>query len=336
MLDAPRGLDLDTLLEAAEDTSPALVIPAVARHLEQGLGVEGVTYWIADAAGQAVRRFDDGETRSTRQGPVGKAWREQVVVRDDSWWVPVTVRGDALGVLEVRPGPDRRDDDRFRREIGTVAHLLGYLTVANQRHTDVYETARRSVPFDLAMEIQRRLLPQAFVCEGGSFTLAGWLEPSSSAGGDTFDYIASEDRLTVTLIDAVGHDVAAAVLATLTVNGLRHARRRGADVREQADEAHRVLDRHSSLEEFATGVLLEIPLRSGDGSDGDAGEVVCTVVNAGHPQIRRVRDGEVEVLSVPPDPPFGMPLRRSQGGYSAHELPLRPGDRLVLITDGML
>jgi serine phosphatase RsbU (regulator of sigma subunit) len=335
MPDAPRGLDLDALLAAAEDASPALAVTTVARHLEEGLGVEGVRFWIADAAGQALRRFEDGETLSAREGPVSVAWREQRIVRDDSWWVPVTVRGDALGLLEVRPGPDRRDDDRLSRELGTVAHLLGYLTVANQRHTDVYETARRSVPFDLAMEIQRRLLPQAFVCEGGSFTLAGWLEPSSSAGGDTFDYIASADRLSVTLIDAVGHEVEAAVLATLTVNAMRSARRRGGGVQAQADEAHAVLDRHSALEKFATGVLIEVPLQSG-GAPTEDGPTTCRVVNAGHPQLRRVRDGEVEVLRLAPDPPFGMPLPRTRDGYAVHDLELLPGDRLVLLTDGML
>ena len=341
MPDAPRGLDLDALLAAAENASPASAVATVARHLEEGLGVEGVTFWIADAAGQALRG-SDGARLSTREGPVSAAWRGQRVVRDDSWWVPVTVRGDALGLLEVRPGPDRRDDDRLSRELATVAHLLGYLTVANQRHTDVYETGRRSVPFDLAMEIQRRLLPQAFVCEGGSFTLAGWLEPSSSAGGDTFDYIASDDRLTVTLIDAVGHEIEAAVLATLTVNAMRNARRQGADVRAQAEHAHRVLDQHSAPEKFATGVLLEVPLHSGsalddgDAGDGDEGPTTCLVVNAGHPQVRRVRDGEVEVLRLPPDPPFGMPLPRTRDSYTVHELPLLPGDRLVLLTDGML
>ena len=72
------------------------------------------------------------------------------------------------------------------------------------------ELVRVSEPVSTVLEmteIQRRLLPQAFVCEGGSFSLAGWLEPSSSAGGDTFDYIASADRLTVGLVDAVVENV---------------------------------------------------------------------------------------------------------------------------------
>ncbi|WP_139979540.1 PP2C family protein-serine/threonine phosphatase [Nocardioides litoris] len=336
MHDAPTGLELGTLLAAAEDASPAEAVPTVARHLEESLGVAGVDYRIADAAGQALLRLSDGEQRSTHAGPVSRAWREQRVVGPDEsddgrWWVPVTVRGDALGLLEVHPGAQRRGDG-FGRELATVAHLLGYLTVANQRHTDAYETARRSEPFDLAIEIQRRLLPQAFVCEGGSFSLAGWLEPSSTAGGDTFDYIASADRLSVGLVDAVGHDVRAAVLATLTVNALRNVRRQGADLQEQADEAHRVLDRHSTGEQFATGVLLELPLTGAGRADGG---VACRVVNAGHPQVRRVRDGEVVHLDVPPDPPFGMPLPRDRQGYAVHDVELQPGDRLVLLTDGM-
>ena len=64
--------------------------------------------------------------------------------------------------------------------------------------------------------------PASYTCEAGQFTLAGWLEPASSVGGDTFDYTLDRDTLQVSITDAVGHQVAAALLATLLVGSLRN------------------------------------------------------------------------------------------------------------------
>ena len=71
-------------------------------------------------------------------------------------------------------------------EIGQVAHLLAFVVIANRQHTDLFEWGQRSRPFSLSAEIQQRLLPQARTCEAAAFTLAGWLEPAASIGGDTF------------------------------------------------------------------------------------------------------------------------------------------------------
>ena len=53
------------------------------------------------------------------------------------------------------------------------------------------------------------------------------MEPASSVGGDTFDYELDRDALQLSITDAVGHEVEAALLATLLVASLRNGRRRG-------------------------------------------------------------------------------------------------------------
>ncbi len=330
--------DLGQLLSAAEDVSPAEAVSAAAAHLEGQLGARTVRFLIADAGGQALLDLVTDEPHAVDATSPGLAWREQRLRVDDQGvaWVPVTVRGDALGVLGVELDDPALmadgADPETRDLLAGVGHALGYVLVANQRYTDHFEVARRSEPFDLSMEIQRRLLPAAFICEGGSFTLAGWLEPSSTAGGDTFDYIASADRLTVTLTDAVGHDVAASLLATLTVNAVRNARRRGQTLLEQARAAHRALCDFAGHEDYATGLLLEVPLRSTEAQHHLESPAVLSMVNAGHPVPRLVRDGAVTRLEVAPDTPFGV---EPGSRYGAHHLELHPGDRLVLLTDGM-
>jgi serine phosphatase RsbU (regulator of sigma subunit) len=234
--------------------------------------------------------------------------------------VPVTDRGDAIGLIEL--DLSRPADDDVVADVAAAAHALPYVVIAARRHTDVFGWGQRTTHFALAAEIQRRLLPASYTCEAGQFTLAGWLEPVASVGGDTFDYALDRQALQVSITDAVGHQAAAALLATLTVGALRDARRKGLGLFEQARYASDALAEHAELGRFVTGQLVRIDLASG----------LAVVVNAGHPFPLRLRGGRVEELRLEIDPPFGIMPGTS---YRLQHLPLEPGDRLVLLTDGM-
>lgn len=346
-------MDIARLLVAAEDASPAAAVLAATQELRRVLATGEVRFLIADAGGNAlIDHLDDAVREDLNTTLPGTAWRNQRLETDAEHrraYVPVTVRGDALGVLTVElpddgswTTPAALSEAPVVREavaaqLSAMAHALGYVVIANQRHTDVYQTAMRSTPFALTMEIQRRLLPAAFVCEGGAFTLAGWLEPSASAGGDTFDYVASSHQLTASLTDAVGHDVTAALLATLTVNALRNARRTGASLVEQAEAAHQALLAHAEDGQFVTGILFEVDLSTDHDAPAAAAEappeagVTVRLINAGHPGGLLLSRGEVTSVTPAGSPAFGI----GAGGFELQELRLLPGDRLLLMTDGM-
>jgi serine phosphatase RsbU (regulator of sigma subunit) len=207
-------------------------------------------------------------------------------------------------------------------DVRSAAHALAYVVIAARRHTDVFEWGQRSRPFALAAEIQRRLLPAAYTCEAGQFTLAGWLEPANTVGGDTFDYTLDRDSLQLSITDAVGHQVPAALLATLLVGSLRNGRRRDMGLAELAAYANDTLAEHAGPGQFVTGQLLRVDLHTG----------VAAIVNAGHVLPLRLRDGRVEEVELRVEPPFGVVPGKS---FVVQPFPLEPGDRLVFLTDGM-
>lgn len=329
---------LRSLLAKVESASPVAAVEVVADELALIFGAREVTFLIADFSGRAVFRMgratpDAARTRfpGAEQVQLPGTVYERVLTSQQMdvsevdggtrLTIPVTSRGDAVGLLELYL-PYRPDEEAVA-EIANAGHALAYIVVANRRLTDLFEWGQRSTPFTLAAEIQRRLLPGAFTCETSQFTVAGWLEPASSVGGDTFDYTVDQHSLQVSITDAVGHDVAAAVVATVLVGSLRNERRRGADLGKQLSNANDALAAHASAGQFVTGQVLHIDLNSG----------AATIVNAGHPFPLRLRGGRVEEIELEIDLPFGLMAGRS---FRLQRLPLEAGDRIVLLTDGML
>ena len=337
---ARSGLDIGLLLDAVEAAPPVAAADVAGSVLGKMFGAVEVSFLIADYSGDSLIRLGHasaaGATR--RQGretaervalegtPHGRALAVQaveVVGGEDGTCVyaPVTSRGEAVGVLEMLL--DATPDEQTVGDIGRAAHALAYVVIANRRYTDLFEWGQRSVPLSLAAEIQHRLLPGSYTCEGGQFTLAAWLEPAGDVGGDTFDFSLDRDVLWFSMTDAMGHSVNAALLATLLVGSVRNGRRAGATLAEQAALADAALMEHAGDLQYVTGQIVRVDLR------GRTAEII----NAGHPSPLRLRDGVAEEVALEADPPFGTtPGYR----YRAQVLPLEPGDRLIFLTDGVL
>jgi serine phosphatase RsbU (regulator of sigma subunit) len=336
-----RALDLGSLLAAVEAAPPVAAAEVIGELLATALDAHDVSFLIADFSGSSlvrlshVARAGNGgalgrertEAVAMSGSPHGRALREQTIeVRTDDGdvlvYAPVSSRGEAVGVLELRLG--YQPDEHVIATVGAAAHALAYVVIANRRFTDLFEWGQRSVPLSLEAEIQHRLLPGSYTCEGGQFTLAGWLEPAGDVGGDTFDFSVERDTLHISLTDAMGHTVDAALLATVLVGALRNARRAGVSLTEQAESAQAALSSYTdSAGGFVTGQLVRVDLASR----------TARLVNAGHPPPIRIRGGVAEQVTLHADPPFGFP---PIGRYEIQELTLEEGDRLVFLTDGLL
>jgi serine phosphatase RsbU (regulator of sigma subunit) len=331
-------VDLMSLLAGVEDSSPVDAVDALGVELAAAVHARHVSVLITNFSGDALMRMSHvaqpgaqspGRNERVESLPLSGSEHEQVlftqrrelIKSDDGWLalVPITERGDAIGILEVafddQPGRDVLD------ELVTATHAWAYVLIASRRHTDLFEWAQRDIPFSVSAEIQRRLLPLSYTAEIGPLTLAGWLEPSHDVGGDTFDYSLDRDYAYVSITDAMGHDTPAAMLATLAVGALRNRRRTLASPAEQADAANREVSTHAPGQ-FVTGLLMRILL-----SDG-----TVEIVGAGHPAPFLAREGDVTSVPLTTQLPLGL----SPAGYRADTLALEPGDRLLMVTDGYL
>lgn len=332
-------LDLRELLAAVEEASPVDVIDALGQGLARAVDARHVSLLIANFSGDALSRLShvsdsgpeqNGRNERVESMPLLGTVHERVlftqtreVVRHADGWlvlVPITERGDAIGILEVSFAHE--PDTEILDDLVVATHAWAYALIASRRHTDLFEWAQRDVPFSISAELQRRLLPSAYTAEAGPLTVAGWLEPSHDVGGDTFDYCLDREYVYLSITDAMGHDVDAALLASLTIGTLRNRRRAVASPAEQADAANEALHTHAAPNQFVTGLLMRIRL-----ADGTA-----EIVDAGHPAPFLLRDGAVVPLELTTQLPLGIALTP----YRADNITLKPGDRLLLVTDGYL
>jgi serine phosphatase RsbU (regulator of sigma subunit) len=333
-------LNLNSLLVAVEAAPPVAAVDVLAAALAEAIGAREVSFLIADFSGRSLIRLghsggagalrlhgkETAERVPLGGTPHGRALAAQAVEviaedRGARLFAPVTSRGEAVGVLEL--GLDEFPVEQTVADVALAAHFFAYVVIANRRYTDLFEWGQRSVPLSLAAEIQHRLLPGAFTCEAGQFTLAAWLQPAGEIGGDTFDFSLERDTLHLSMTDAMGHTMDAALLATVLVGGLRNARRRGVELAEQARLANDALAEQAREGQFVTGLVVRIALASRTAS----------IVNAGHPPPLRLRAGQVEQVRLEPDRPFGV---QPGPGHRVQALPLETGDRLLFVTDGML
>ncbi|MFD3541610.1 PP2C family protein-serine/threonine phosphatase [Streptomyces sp. NPDC058662] len=234
--------------------------------------------------------------------------------------VPVTVRGDRLGILTVRMPEDACTSETVR-ELADVAELLGHEIVVAERDTDLYLQARRASRLTLAAEMQWQLLP-ARSCARPEYAIGAQLEPAYDIHGDNFDWSTTAETLTLTVTNGMGEGIQASLLTNLAINALRNARRAGIGIADQAALADQAIYGQYRGREFVSTLLLSFELGTG----------WAHVVDAGSPQLWRYRDRRVERVEFEAQLPLGM---FEESLYVAQEFQVLPGDRLVFVSDGV-
>lgn len=256
----------------------------------------------------------------------GRAFGSQAACQEDTGpgmivlHLPVTVRGDRLGILSVSL-PGELCTPESRRDLAEIAGLLGHEVLVAERDTDVYLQARRVSRLTLAAEMQWQLLP-ARACARAEYSIGAQLEPAYGIHGDNFDWAGTAENLTLTITNGMGEGIQAALLTNLAVNALRNARRAGIGIADQAALADQALYSAHRGEAYVSTLLLSFELATGR----------VQVVDAGSPQLWRQRDKAVERVPFEAQFPLGM---FDQSEYALQEFRVLPGDRLVFVSDGV-
>ncbi|WP_235438785.1 PP2C family protein-serine/threonine phosphatase [Streptomyces yangpuensis] len=234
--------------------------------------------------------------------------------------LPVSVRGDRLGVLSVRYPAGVPVAGRIG-PLQDVADALAHEILVADRDTDFFLQARRAKRLTLAAEMQWQLLPGRS-CSRPEYDLGAQLEPAYAIFGDSFDWSASADHLTLTVNNGMGEGIDAALLTSLAVSALRNARRAGLGLADQAALADQALYGQYQGRLHVAMLLLRFDL--------DTGEV--EVIDAGSPRVWRLRGGVVEPVGLEAQLPLGM---FEDTVYTCQRFRVLPGDRLFFLSDGV-
>ncbi|MBK3624022.1 PP2C family protein-serine/threonine phosphatase [Streptomyces asoensis] len=313
-------------------TAPHELVSTARRLLTDRVGAEEVTLLLADYALSVLQPVTHlphtGEPVPAHDGPVGRAFVSQapvVEVPDGSTpthvvHLPLTVRGDRLGVLSVRL-PEHATDPATVLRLTDFATALAHEVATAGRDTDLYLQARRTRRLTLAAEMQWQLLPGRG-CARQEYVIGAHLEPAYTIGGDNFDWSTSADHLVLTVTDGMGQGIDASLLTSLAVGALRNARRAGIGLSDQACLADQALFAQYGGKMYASTLLLRFDLDSG----------TVHAVDAGSPQLYRQRGDTLEQIELEAQLPLGM---FEETPYQEQTFHVEPGDRLIVVSSGV-
>ncbi|MFI5836368.1 PP2C family protein-serine/threonine phosphatase [Micromonospora sp. NPDC051300] len=302
------------------DAPTDLIVDRLAAELRRTYGITRTELYQVDYRLAELLPLGGDESIS---GPGHPAWHafdhQEPIVADGTGWFPVGMRGERRGVLRVTPMPDDRD---ARRELDTIATVLGHELAAVTSTTDIYLTTRRSRRLTLAAEMQWEMLPGRSRIRP-SFSLAGQLEPAYAVHGDSFDWSDDGHRLWLAVLNGFGEGVAAALLTSLATYALRNARRAGLPLADQAALADQAIYAQHRGEQHLSVLLMELDLATG----------ALTAVDAGSPHLIRLRGGDVAQQTLDKQFPLGM---FDGTDYREQRFQLDRGDRLFVVSDGVV
>jgi hypothetical protein len=234
-------------------------------------------------------------------------------------WIPLLDGVERLGVAEFVLA--EQPTDTLRADLRAFVSLVAELVANKDAYSDFFSWARRRKALSLAAEIQWGLLPP-LTFGTQRVVITGGLEPAYHIGGDSFDYAVTGAQADLMVLDAVGHGLNAAVLASVAIGAYRHARRNRLDLPEIAAEINGAISTQFVGSQFATAVLARLDVDSGQ----------FRWINAGHPPPIILRGSSI--VALPPGP-LARPLGLQDATAEDCETRLEPGDRVLLYTDGI-
>ncbi len=241
--------------------------------------------------------------------------------------VPLVSQGELIGLLNLGSRMSEQeystDDFRLLNTLATQASpALRVAQLARQQLVEAQQRERIEQELRVARVIQQTLLPKEIPQPEG-WSIGAFWQPAREVSGDFYDFLHFEDgRLGIIVADVTDKGVPAAMVMATTRSLLRAAAERLADPGAVLARANNLL--HPDIPQKMFVTCLYIILNPATGQ--------MVFANAGHnlPYLQTA-NGVVELRAT------GMPLGLLPGmAYEEKEAKIEPGERLLLISDGLV
>jgi hypothetical protein len=313
-------------------------VPQELAQAAQVLGVSAVGVYLADLQQRHLAPLAAGDGRtlevlSLDSTLAGRAYQTVTIqssrnAQAHQLWIPLVDGTERLGVLGLTV-TDRSEAMLARYR--TLASLAGLMIAAKNHYSDTYAHVQRTREMALQAELVWAFLPPRTFATSQALVSAS-LEPAYEVGGDAFDYSLMGDHLHVSIFDALGHDLAAGLMASVCLASCRSTRRAGGSLAAVMARADHAIARQFGDSRFVTALLCDLDVATG----------LLSWIPCGHPPPLLIRGNRTaKELVRPPQPPLGLAgvddrqvTDGEDPGLVCTEK-LEPGDRVLLYTDGV-
>ncbi|MFE0883924.1 PP2C family protein-serine/threonine phosphatase [Streptomyces rochei] len=314
----------------ADPAHLTLDLPTAVSRCAKALGLRHAVVYLVDIQQRhLIPQTDVASTIPVDGTLAGWAYRTQALRVEESdaggitAWFPLLDGAERLGVLAVSQSALTSTSLTRGR---ALASLLAMMITSKRAYEDSFVRRTRTEPMRLPAEMLRAFLPPRTIGNAQVVSTAV-LEPAYEIGGDAFDHSLTETTLHVSVLDAMGHDLASGLTSAVSLAACRNARRTGADLPELVECVDEALARWLP-DKFCTAVIAQLDLGTG----------LLRWSNCGHPPPILIRGQRLitDAMERDADPPMGMPSLLSSRPRRTHEISLEPGDRVLMYTDGVI
>jgi serine phosphatase RsbU (regulator of sigma subunit) len=235
----------------------------------------------------------------------------------------ITIMGglpEIMGVLYLDSRYASRDLSKVSKDILTTIATEAASLVENARLVQAEESSRRyQQELSIAASIQQRLMAVT-IPELSFATIEARNLACREVGGDFYDVIPTPEGVAVVVTDVCGKGISAALLASILQGMVYSQLCNRVPLPEVVTSTNRFLCQKSLGEKYATLVIAHLKA---------SGEL--EFVNCGHLPPLLIASGSISRL-LESNVPVGL---LPDMAYSSGRRQMKPGDRLVLITDGV-
>ena len=233
-----------------------------------------------------------------------------------------TFNGTVIGTVQVlnkRKGKFTKKD----AEIFTHFCNLSAIAIRNQQLLKQKDEQKQlQADLDYAHSIQQNFLPKV-IPQTKDYSFDAFYLSAKEVGGDFYDIVPlKNNRIAVYIADVSGKGIPAALFMSKMSSDLRFLLENEKDHLTVIEKINNHIIERSTRGMFITLLLLIIELKTGK----------VRVFNAGHISPLILGENKANIFTRSENPPVGI----MKGiDFKTQEFTLKPGERVILITDGL-